>query len=139
MARTSGQMQKLIELRDRIAANIAQHQKAIEALQNQLFGVDQAIKTLNVVPGASPPPQRNVKRAVLDIINENATVGVTPSEVVDRAAAKGRTLNRDSVSSLLSRFKRDGVLRFDGERYYPTSSANPQESPLKIVKAANGG
>lgn len=139
MARTSEQMQKLIELRERIAATIAQHQKAIEAFQNQLLGVEASIKALNLAPGASPPPRRNVKRAVLEIIHEAAAVGVTPTEVVDRAAAKGRELNRDSVSSLLSRFKRDGVLRFDGERYFPANPSGPQEPPLKIVKTANGG
>lgn|SRR5262245_61032520 len=137
MARMSEQMQKLIELKDRLAATIAQHQKAIEAFQNQLLGVEQSIKALSLAPGASPPPRRNVKRAVLGIIQEAGVAGVTPTEVVDRAAAKGRELNRDSVSSLLSRFKRDGVLTFDGERYFPAGQA-PQEPPLKIVKTANG-
>lgn len=139
MARTTAQMQRLIELRERLVATIASHQRAIEAFQNQLIGVEQAMKALNAVAGTAPPPRRNVKKSVLEIVHEAGRVGVTASEVIDRAAAKGRILNPNSVASLLSRFKQDGVLRFDGERYYTTTPQTPQEAPFKIVKASNGG
>jgi hypothetical protein len=46
----------------------------------------------------------------MEVIHEAGKGGVTAVEVVDRAAAKGRTLDRASVSSLLSRLKREGTL-----------------------------
>lgn len=133
------QMQKLMELKDRIGATIVQHQRAIEALQNQLVGVDAAMKALGAEDGMPPTPRRNVKRTVLDVVQEAGKVGVTASEVISRAAVKGRALNAGSVASLLSRLKNDGVLTFDGERYHLAGAQGPQEPPLKIVKTANGG
>jgi len=132
-------MQKLVELKERYAATINQHQRAIEALQHQLIGVDAAMKALGADAGAIPAPRRNVKRTVLEVVQEAGKSGVTASEVISRAAAKGRALNAGSVASLLSRFKQDNVLTFDGERYYPAAPQAPQEPPFKIVKSANGG
>lgn len=139
MARVTVQMRKLVELKERIQGQIGQHQRTIEALQNQLLGVDASLKALGTNGGASPPPRRNVKRTVMEVVQDAGKAGVTSFEVVERAAAKGRQLERGSVSSLLSRFKREGALTFDGERYYPAVPSAPQEPPLKIVKTANGG
>jgi hypothetical protein len=133
------QMQKLMELKERYGATIAQHQRAIEALQNQLVGVDAAMRALGAEGGMPPTPRRNVKRTILEVVQEAGKAGVTASEVISRAAAKGRTLNAGSVASLLSRMKQDGVLTFDGERYCLAGVQGPQEPPLKIVKTANGG
>jgi hypothetical protein len=119
-------MQQLVELRDRVMQQIAQHQRALEALQNQLLGIEASMKVLNSEPWASA---RNVKGVVLEIAREAGTVGVTASEVIGSAAAKGRQLKSTSVSSLLSRYKAKGTLRFDGERYFVT-----QEPPFKVVK-----
>lgn len=135
MARITIQMQQLTELRDRLMLQIGAHQRQMEALQNQLLGVEASIKALGNAPKGSS--DRNVKGIVLEIVREAATVGVTAAEVIGRAAAKGRQLKATSVSSLLSRFKSEGTLRFDGERYFV---ALPQEPPVKLVKpAANGG
>jgi hypothetical protein len=133
------QMQKLMELKERIGATITQHQRAIEALQNQLVGVDTAMKVLGAEGGTLPTPRRNVKRMVLEVVQEAGKVGVTASEVISRAAAKGRALNAGSVASLLSRLKQDQILTFDGERYYLASPQGSQEPIVKIVKTANGG
>jgi hypothetical protein len=138
MARKKVQMQKLIDLRERLQGNIAQHQKAMEALQNQLLGVEASIRALSTDGNAAAPKSRNVKRTVMELVNEAGKLGVTAAEIVERAFAKGRTLERPSVSSLLSRFKREGALTFDGERYFPATIVSPPESPLKIVKTANG-
>jgi hypothetical protein len=139
MARVSEQMERLIELKERLLANIAQHQKAIEAFQNQLLGVEMSMRSLGAAAGANPAPRRNVKKTVLEIIHEAGRVGVTATEVRDRATAKGRMLNANSVASLLSRFKQDGVLTFDGERYNLVSHASANESPpLKVVRTNNG-
>jgi hypothetical protein len=134
MARITAQMQQLTELRERLMAQIGIHQRQMEALQNQLLGVEAAIKALNNAPKGSS--DRNVKGMVLEIVREAGNVGVTAAEVIGRAAVKGRQLKATSVSSLLSRYKAEGALRFDGERYF---IATP-EPPVKLVKpAANMG
>jgi hypothetical protein len=127
MARITAQMQQLTELRERLMSQIAQHQRALEALQNQLLGVEASMKALSNAPKTSS--DRNVKSIVLEIVREAGGVGVTASEVIARAAVKGRQLKSTSVSSLLSRYKSEGTLRFDGERYFISS---PQESSFKV-------
>jgi hypothetical protein len=132
-------MQKLIELRDRLQATMAQHQKALEALHNQIVGVEASIRTLSADGAAMGQKSRNVKRTVLDLVNEAGKSGITAIEVVARAALRGRTLERASVSSLLSRLKREKTLTFDGERYFPATLTAPPDPVLKVVKVANGG
>jgi hypothetical protein len=136
MARNRENMQKLTELRDRLAADIGRHQAAIEALRNQLLGIEQAIKTLGGdAVGAGSSRRTNVKRTVMEIIHDAGTMGVTAVEVVGRAQVLGRSLDRASVSSLLSRLKREGTLTFNGERYF---EAPPRQAPdiFKVVKNA---
>jgi len=68
----------------------------------------------------------------MEIIEESGTNGVTVGEVLERAAVRGKELDRASVSSLLSRNKREGLLTFDGERYHVASPHGPQPT-LKVV------
>ena len=136
MTRNREHMQKLTGLRDRLMGEIGRHQQAIEALKQQLSGVDQSIKALGGDVGAGPSRRTNVKGTVMEIIGEAASLGVTAFEVVDRGAAKGRDLDRPSVSSLLSRLKREGTLVLMEGRYYV---APPRETFPKIVKTGNGG
>ena len=87
-------------------------------------------------PANAPPPgrRRNVKKTVMELVDMAGSAGVTAAEVVDRARTIGRELDRGSVSSLLSKFKSQGVLTFDGERYYPASkSPSPDPHPLRVV------
>lgn len=136
--RNNAQMQKLLEARERLMADIKEKERGIEALKNKLLGLDFAIGTLSGgSEGGAQRPRRNVKRTIMELINTAGDGGVTAAEIVQRAEALGRSLDRGSVSSLLSRFKREGVLRFDGERYYPVASPAPQEPVLKVVKTGN--
>jgi hypothetical protein len=132
-------MEKLLALRRRLDAEI-------KTLTDRMAGVDMAIAMMRGDGDPLPPDsqtqppltrKRNVKKTVMEIASE-ASAGVTAAEVVDRARAMGRDLTRASVSSLLSKFKADGVLRFDGERYYPTSVPCPEPSQrsFKIVNGA---
>jgi hypothetical protein len=135
MAKPRADMQRLEELRERLLADIAAQERTLYALQNKLSGVDAAIAAMKgtALPSDhAPSRQRNVTRTVMEIIEESGTKGVTAAEVVERAAAKGKTLDRASVSSLLSRNKRDGFLTFDGERYHAASTQGPQPT-LKVV------
>jgi hypothetical protein len=129
-------MKNLLDLRDQLAAKIAETERGLDALKNKLLGIDAAISTLRgSALGSEPPrPRRNVKRTVMEAVQDAGKAGVTVSDVIERAAAKGRTLERGSVSSLLSRFKREGVLTFDGERYHPVQPVASEPTPtLKIV------
>lgn len=129
-------MQKLHDLRQTVLAEISQRERELEGLRNKLKGIDASIAAMG---GADilPDPRRrrrNVKGTVMDLIVEAGRAGVTANEIVDRAAAAGRQLDRPSVSSLLSRLKREGVLSFDGERYYPAGSREIENGPgLKVV------
>ena len=86
-------------------------------------------------PTNEPPRRRrNVKKTVMEMIDMAGSAGVTAAEIVDRARTIGRELDRGSVSSLLSKFKAQGALTFDGERYYAASKAPPADPPpLRIV------
>jgi hypothetical protein len=131
--------QKLQEGREALLIDISQRERELEALRNRLKGYDAAMATVtgtSVPPGPRRRTRRNVKGTVMDMIVEAGTAGVTAHEIVDKAAAGGRLLDRPSVSSLLSRLKREGVLSFDGERYHQTSAREVENSPsLKIVGA----
>jgi CRP-like cAMP-binding protein len=134
MARNRESMQKLTELRERLAADINRHRQAIEALENQLKGVEQAIKAIGGEAHGSSR-RTNVKRTVLGIIHDAGTLGVNAVEVVNSAAAKGISLDRASVSSLLSRLKREKTLTFNGERYV---EAPPPEPEVRLIRLGGG-
>jgi hypothetical protein len=129
--------QKTQEAREALLIDISQRERELEALRNRLKGFDAAIAAMTGCTSIPPPrrrTRRNVKGAVMDMIVEASTKGVTAYEIVDKAAADGRQLDRPSVSSLLSRLKREGVLSFDGERYHQVTGREIENSPsLKIV------
>jgi hypothetical protein len=90
-------------------------------------------------PTNEPPRRRkNVKKTVMELVDVAGSAGVTAAEVVERARTLGRELERGSVSSLLSKFKAQGALVFDGERYYPASKGPSQDPPrpFKVVEGA---
>jgi len=131
------QKQKLLDLRDGFQKELDQREREVDALRNKIKGVDHSIAAISGVEVATDPRRqnrRNVKRTVMNVINEAGKAGVTSTEVVQAAATKGKHLDRPSVSSLLSRLKREGVLSFDGERYHQIagdSVENPRN--LKVV------
>jgi len=69
-----------------------------------------------------------LKNTVLDIVGDQAERGLTVNECVVIAAKAGTTLDRASVSSLLSRLKKDDVLFYDGERYRLKQYAGPRHA-----------
>lgn len=119
MPRKTKEMEKLFELRDRQASDVADLEKRLAEARVRLHAYDTAIATMggHALPVGGRLRQPNVKKTVMGLVHDAASNGITALEVVDRAAGKGRTLDRNSVSSLLSRMKREGTLTFDGERY----------------------
>jgi hypothetical protein len=69
-----------------------------------------------------------LKEIILDLYGEAGEAGLTTTECVQAAAKRGVTLQPPSVSSTLSRFKGDGVLMYDGERYRLKKFAGPRSA-----------
>lgn len=113
MAKVSANMQKLIDQRDVLL-------REIEALRNKVAGLEMAIALMD---GAAQPSNgttksaASVKNVLLDLLNEVGTTGLSAAGAVELANRRGITLNQNSVSSTLSRFKQDNVVVYDGERY----------------------
>jgi len=103
------------EMRERLEAERDRLRREIEALQNQLLGVERSIALISgegVTPEATNVRQRsrNVKDTALSLLAEAGDEGLTVVQLLDIAKSKGRHLDRGSVSSLLSRLKREHVL-----------------------------
>ncbi len=118
-------------------------QAQIRSLQDQLAGLDRALAILehrSDTAAAPPRPTRPATRGVgqpaasrrrrgsggprprnqalvLEFLAEAGAAGVTVNEVLDRGSARGVPLARASISSLLSRLKRQGRVTGDGGRY----------------------
>jgi len=121
MSGRTEKMKKLIAERERLKAQI-------EALQNQLKGLDTAISLLNgddKGETTNAPPRaraRNVKDIVLLIVQDAGSKGISVNDLLERAQKNGVHLERGTVSSLLSRMKRESVLDMEDGRYFvPTA------------------
>lgn len=62
-------------------------------------------------------PRSNVKQTVLALLDEAGADGINATIAVERAAQNGTSLERGTVSSLLSRLKNEGVVVYDGTVY----------------------
>lgn len=115
MAGKKAEMQKLQEERERLA-------RQIEALQNELRGLDRAIALLRgETPADSKSDKirpRNVKDTVLGLISAAGSKGLTVNQVLEAAVAKNIHLERGTVSSLLSRLKRENTLDMREGSYF---------------------
>lgn len=107
--------EKLLHERDRLL-----RQK--EAIENQIAGLERAISLVgseseSTGVGEGSGRRTATKGIVLDLLQDVGTTGLNAGTAVDLANTRGVTLDRASVSSLLSRLKKDGVVTYDGERY----------------------
>lgn len=132
-------MKKLLEERQRLEAQI-------EALKQQLIGLNRAIALLNgeeAVEAQSQQqpkerkPRSSVKEVVLKLLEESRDAGLTANETVDLAAQRGIALDRGSVSSYLSRLKREGVLVLRDSKYRIASCAGAAENAPSEAVSAN--
>jgi hypothetical protein len=121
--RTS-KMRKLQELRDALKAEI-------EAKKMHLEGVEMAIRAAE---GDSPllairanAVRPNVKKTLLTLLEEVGDGGLNAATAVELASRKGERLERATVSSLLSRFKSDGLVSHEGGMYRLTGAAKTEE------------
>lgn len=107
--------QRLIQQRDQLL-------REIEALRNKVVGLEMAIALFDeegVTPSASGSERKRsgIKGTILDLLNEVGTTGLNAAIAVEIANRRGIHLDRQSVSSLLSRLKTDGAIIYEDQRY----------------------
>jgi hypothetical protein len=101
----------------------------LEALRNKISGLDIAIGLLETGSAPTDAATRvsgrkpKTKKLVLELLDEAGSAGLVATEAVERAAARGVKLDRGTVSSLLSRLKKDGVVDYDGDKYRAKKAA----------------
>lgn len=108
--------------RDRLLAEI-------EALKNKVAGLELALSLLGgdqkSEEAAKPDRSRGGLRQVLtDLLREAGTTGLNAASAVEVAERRGMHLDKQSVSSTLSRMKAEGSVHYNGERYRLTQFAN---------------
>jgi len=124
-------MQKLRAERDRLL-------KEIEALKNQLIATERALAIVEgteyrAADSRQRERSRNVKDTVLGMLAQAGPAGMSVVQVLDGAKAKGVELDRGTVSSLLSRLKRESTLDMrDGQYFVRPSQKASGEPPIAI-------
>ena len=68
-------------------------------------------------PDSKRAPKGSVKIKVLEMLESQGRSGLNAAKAVELSEAEGETLDRGSVSSLLSRLKQDDVVVYDGSNY----------------------
>lgn len=130
MAKVPANMRKLIEQRDLLL-------KEMDAIRNKIAGLEMAISLLD---GSGEPSESirtrsttSVKAVILDLLREVGTSGLNAQQAVEMANRRGLTLNLNSVSSTLSRFKHDGAVKYDGDRYRLAEFVREPLQPVAMV------
>lgn len=99
--------------------------RQIEALKAKVSGLELALSLFDRQDSDIAPVQAmsaksrsvGVKAFVIDLLKEVGTSGASAAVVVDTAERRNISVDRGTVSSLLSRLKRDGIAVYDGEKY----------------------
>ena len=132
------QQRKLIEQqRDRLLAEI-------EALRNKVAGLEMALSLLGGEDLAMPPKTEKsrggLKQTLMDMLREAGTSGLNASTAVEIAERRGMHLDRQSVSSTLSRMKADGLVEYSADRYRLTAFSNLREiTPMDVIRLREAG
>ena len=125
MSKSQATMKLLIDRRDRLKADM----EALRARLDEVEGLIRAMSGAPVPEQAVRAKRGDLKEIILSLYDEAAEAGLSSQECVAAASTKrGVLLQPASVSSALSRFKADGVLMFDGERYRLKRFAGPRSA-----------
>ena len=103
---------------------IEEKEKELAALKGEMVGFMKAyemkrkpaLRSSTAVPPLRAP-RANVKQTVLDLLQEQGAAGLNASTAVELAAKRNESLQQSTVSSLLSRFKMEGITVYDGKVY----------------------
>lgn len=132
---------KSSQMKQRLLAERDQLLREREALDNQISGLERAIALVaNDSPTGSALTNTRrgaIKAMVLDLLDEAGTMGINAATAVEMANRRGMTLEKASVSSILSRFKADGVAIHGGDKYRLAKFAPKPEAPHQHADRAN--
>lgn len=127
-------MKILIDQREKLMAEM-------EALKYKIEGLNLAISLLDGgEPGLRAVSRRSgVKGYILDLLKEVGADGLNAQKAVEMATQRGHKVDRASVSSLLSRFKQEGTITYDGSVYRlkefgSGNEPSPTEEGGQVVK-----
>lgn len=129
MSRDKANMKLLFERRE-------QYRLEFEAAKARLETIEGLIRQMSgeAVPDVVidvRPRRGGLKEIILELCEEAGEAGLSTAEVVTIAKEKrGITLQPPSVSSTFSRFKADGVLMYDGQRYRLKKFAGPRSAAV---------
>lgn len=111
MARMSNQMKMLNDRLEQVRREI-EKLKANDAMLLDMIG------EVSGEPKVKSRARRsNVKQTVLALLEQVGATGLNAALAVELAAQSGTSLERGTVSSLLSRLKNEGVVVYDGTVY----------------------
>jgi hypothetical protein len=112
MKRIKTQTQSLLEERAKLMVEF-------EALKNKISGLDLAIRLIadQVNRQDAFVGRETITKTVRDLLSKAGAQGLDAKSIADSAEAQGFNVNRSSLSSLLSRMKRNGELVYRQRRY----------------------
>ena len=134
MASQKENLKKLDELRSQVLGQIERLNLDIERLKAQLSGIELSIRAMggdakwssNVTSFSNTNlnfrnvinhPRSNIKNLILTLLKEAGAEGINATMIVERAAQRNVVIGKSTASSLLSRYKAQGLTHFDGGLY----------------------
>ena len=125
------------EMKERLLKERETLLRQSEALDGEIRGLERAI-ALYAEDSEKPTATKRqpIKALILSLLDDVGTTGLNATTVVTLANARGVTVERTSVSSLLSRLKADGIVEFDGSLYRLPKYAKSgvAEDPFKVSR-----
>lgn len=116
---------------------IAEKRNQIARLQTEIATLESAIRRHNGEPDVvelRPRARRvNVKGTLLDLLKEVGPAGLNAARAVELAESRGEAIERNTVSSLLSRLKGERIVDYDGvvyrlKQFTPTKPSSDSSS-----------
>lgn len=128
-------MKSLQERLETILRDLDRAMREIEKIKAQESLIRDMIREANgeaIVK--SRAPRSNVKSAVIGLLERVGAEGLNATSAVEMAAKEGLSLERGTVSSLLSRMKNEGVVSYENGLYRLSSfrQGNQNVTPLRV-------
>lgn len=111
----SDEVEELIRARAEARATISYLHEEVRRINTRL--AEARYRAANSTEHTAAFPRGAVKSALLRALEEVGPAGLNARIAVQLAEGYGLRLERTTVSSLLSRMKRDGIVEHDGTRY----------------------
>ena len=118
-------LQRLVEERDKLLAQMA-------AMKHKIEGLELAMSVLEHDDDADQSPKKErgargkTKELVLSLLKESGTTGLNAASAVEMALRRAVNLPRGTAASTLSRLKADGVALYDGDKYRLVEFTRPR-------------